>query len=267
MTALGMIFSPHRPPEQLLPVARAAEDAGLEQLWLWEDCFAESGLAPAAAVLASTERLTVGIGLLPVPLRNVALTAMELATVERLFPGRLLPGIGHGVLNWMGQVGARAASPLTLLGEYAQALRGLLHGQRVSAQGRYVKLTDVELAWPPDPAPPLLVGAMRPKTAQLAGQFADGLITTEQTPMPEIVTLIEGFHAARAANGPDRDATALVVAFTNVPARHGAREVADQIGAYVRAGATHVIARPLGDDVDAAEYAAFLAGEVRPLLD
>ena len=47
----------------------------------------------------------MGIGLLPVPLRNVALTAMELATLERLFPGRLAPGIGHGVLDWMGQVG------------------------------------------------------------------------------------------------------------------------------------------------------------------
>ena len=39
------------------------------------------------------------------PLRNVALTAMELATVERMFPGRFVPGIGHGVLDWMGQVG------------------------------------------------------------------------------------------------------------------------------------------------------------------
>ena len=54
-------------------------------MWLWEDCFAESGIATAAAALAWTERLTVGIGLLPVPLRNVALSAMENATLERLF--------------------------------------------------------------------------------------------------------------------------------------------------------------------------------------
>jgi alkanesulfonate monooxygenase SsuD/methylene tetrahydromethanopterin reductase-like flavin-dependent oxidoreductase (luciferase family) len=53
-------------------VTRAAEEAGLEELWLWEDCFAESGVAPAAAVLGWTQRLRVGIGLLPVPLRNVA---------------------------------------------------------------------------------------------------------------------------------------------------------------------------------------------------
>ena len=35
----------------------------------------------------ATSRVTVGIGLLPVPLRNVALTAMEIATMARLFPG------------------------------------------------------------------------------------------------------------------------------------------------------------------------------------
>ena len=79
MTSLGVVFIPYWPPEGLRAVAVAAEESGLDELWLWEDCFRESGLAPAAAVLAWTERLTVGVGLYPVPLRNVALTAMELA--------------------------------------------------------------------------------------------------------------------------------------------------------------------------------------------
>jgi alkanesulfonate monooxygenase SsuD/methylene tetrahydromethanopterin reductase-like flavin-dependent oxidoreductase (luciferase family) len=123
MVTLGVIFPPDLAPEQLRQVAMAAEESGLDELWLWEDCFAESGIATAAAVLAWTERLRVGIGLLPVPLRNVALTAMELATLARLFPGRLVPGVGHGVLDWMGQVGARASSPMTLLAEYVPAVR------------------------------------------------------------------------------------------------------------------------------------------------
>src|SRR6195952_4825071 len=143
MVSLGVIFSPDLPPEELHEVALAAEESGVAELWLWEDCFAESGIATAAAVLAWTERLRVGIGLLPVPLRNVALTAMELATLARLFPGRLVPGVGHGVLDWMGQVGARVPSPLTLLDEYARALRELLHGQPVSTSGRYVTLEAV----------------------------------------------------------------------------------------------------------------------------
>jgi len=52
-----------------------------------------------------------------VPLRNVALTAMEIATLARLFPGRLTAGIGHGVQDWMGQAGAKVESPMTLARE------------------------------------------------------------------------------------------------------------------------------------------------------
>ena len=97
MPTLAAIFPPTQAPERLAPAASAAEAAGLAQLWVWEDCFYESGIATATAILATTSRVTVGIGLLPVPLRNVALTAMEIATMARLFPGRLTAGIGHGV--------------------------------------------------------------------------------------------------------------------------------------------------------------------------
>ena len=57
MVTLGVIFPPDQPPEALLDVARATETAGIPQLWLWEDCFKESGLAPAAAALARLEGL------------------------------------------------------------------------------------------------------------------------------------------------------------------------------------------------------------------
>ena len=176
MTTLAAIFPPTQAPERLGAVAAAAEAAGLAQLWVWEDCFSESGIATATAILAATSRVTVGIGLLPVPLRNVALTAMEIATMARLFPGRLTAGVGHGVLDWMSQVGARVESPLTLLREYTTALYALLQGDTVTTHGRYVHLDQVALDWPPTVVPPLLVGGIRPRTVALAGELADGLI-------------------------------------------------------------------------------------------
>src|SRR5687768_17014280 len=131
MTTLGAIFTPQNPPESLRGVARAADEAGLEELWIWEDCFLNGGVSAAAAALAWTTRLKVGIGIMPVPFRNVALCAMEIATLNRMFSERALAGIGHGVQEWMGQVGARPASPLTLLREYATTLRSLLAGETV----------------------------------------------------------------------------------------------------------------------------------------
>ncbi len=87
----------------------------------------------------SSETLTVGLGVLPAPLRNVVITAMEIATLEAMFPGRLRVGIGHGVQNWMRQAGAAAASPLTLMREYVTALSDLLAGRSVTVDGRYVR--------------------------------------------------------------------------------------------------------------------------------
>lgn len=150
MTTLGAVFRPQLAPERLRAVVRSAEDAGLDELWLWEDCFREGGISTAAAALAWTERVRIGVGLLPVPLRNVAVTAMEAATLHRMFPGRAVLGVGHGVQDWMGQVGARVESPVRLLREHLVALRALLRGERLTVDGRYVTLDDVALDWPPE---------------------------------------------------------------------------------------------------------------------
>ncbi|MFL6163908.1 MAG: LLM class flavin-dependent oxidoreductase [Jatrophihabitantaceae bacterium] len=265
MVNLGVIFPPELAPEQLRPVALAAEESGLAELWLWEDCFAESGIATAAAVLAWTERLRVGIGLLPVPLRNVALTAMELATLARLFPGRLVPGVGHGVLDWMGQVGARVPSPMTLLGEYATALRELLHGQTVSTSGRYVTLDAVGLAWPPPAVPPVLVGAVGPRTLTLAGAVGDGVILTGGTTIDQLPEALRQVRAGRSDAGIGTAPE--VVVFLAVADRPAATEVAGQVGRFVEAGATTVALLSVGDDPPPlAEFARFAGREVQPLL-
>ena len=85
---------------------RHSRPRGVDQLWVIEDCFYTAGISLAATALARTESLTVGIGILPAVARNPAVTAMEIATLAKLAPGRLLAGIGHGVQEWMDQMGA-----------------------------------------------------------------------------------------------------------------------------------------------------------------
>ena len=64
-STLGVIFHPTFPPETLAAYARRAEAAGFEELWLWDDCFLPGALTAAAIALTATQRLKVGIGLLP----------------------------------------------------------------------------------------------------------------------------------------------------------------------------------------------------------
>lgn len=179
---LALVQPAHQPPELMVETARAAEAAGIDEVWLWEDCFFSSGIAPAAAILSATERMRVGIGLLPVPLRAPTLTAMEIASIARMFPGRFLPGLGHGILDWMGQAGVRVDSPLTLLREHTSAITALLRGEEVTASGRYVSLDRVRLDFPPQDVPPVYIGGRGPKTLALGGELAHGLILDDVAP-------------------------------------------------------------------------------------
>ncbi|MGV9711057.1 LLM class flavin-dependent oxidoreductase [Gordonia sp. NPDC003424] len=208
---VGCVLRPQHPPELLPQVARAADVAGLQELWLWEDCFLYGGLAAEAIVLAHSRTLTVGIGVLPVPLRSVAATAMEIATLERTYPGRLRVGVGHGVQDWMAQVGRRVDSPLTLLREYLHCLRALLDGECVTFDGRYIQLDAVQLAFTPADRLPLLVGATGPRTLELSGELADGTILTGGT-TPDAVRRAR-LSIEHGVSRKDRSAPHTIVAY------------------------------------------------------
>ncbi|MFF4090907.1 LLM class flavin-dependent oxidoreductase [Streptomyces nigra] len=291
MTGLGAVFRPQLAPERLRSVARAADEAGLEELWLWEDCFREGGVSTAAAALAWTERVRVGVGLLPVPLRNVALTAMEAASLHRMFPGRPLLALGHGVQDWMGQVGARAESPVTLLREHLDALRALLRGERLTVEGRYVRLDDVALDWPPDGPVPVIAGVTGPRSLRLSGAAADGTLLTASTPPdgvrrarqlvdegrsaagrtdaephPIVVYLL----AATGPDGPERVRAELaaegVASVPGLGVAGDAKAVAEAVRRYAEAGADTVVLQPTGDEPDPEGFVRFVAEEVRPLV-
>ncbi len=178
MPTFGVIFHPKFPPETLEDYARRAESAGFDELWLWNDCFLPGALTSAAIALSATQKLKVGIGLLPAPAYNPLFAAMEITTLARAFPGRILPGFGHGVGPWMTQIGAARKSSLKALSEMVTAVRQLLAGQLVTTHGEHVNLDQVQMQLTPAYVPPLYVGAMRAKSLHVAGQVGDGTILT-----------------------------------------------------------------------------------------
>jgi len=225
---VGVVFRPQQPPEELQDVVRYADEAGVGELWLWEDCFLEGGLTTATAALAWSRRVHVGIGLLPVPLRSPALLAMEVATIARLWPGRLVPTLGHGILEWMAQVGEAVGSPVTLLREYTAAVRDLLDGRRVDVSGRYVRLDGVALGWPPATRPPLLVGARGPRTIRLAGEVGDGVLLDGVTDAATVARARALVDESREASG--RAGRAVVKAYTEVDPTLAPGTLAEQVG-------------------------------------
>lgn len=286
---LGMTYVPYLPPEHLRDLAQAAEASGLDELWVWEDCFKQSGIASAAAALAWTSRIRVGIGLLPVPLRNVPLAAMELATLERLFPGRLIAGIGHGVQAWMAQAGVRAESPLTLLREYATALRALLAGEQVTTAGQYVRLDRVALDWPPVQPPPLMLGGAGPKSIDLAAELGDGSLLGAALDDEEVAAACARIRAVPQARtrpgGHPVVGTVIVATGPGAEQRvagelaHWGKSPGDPVGAagdadtvaatlarWARPGVTSIAVQPTHDEPDLLGLVTWLGTEVRPRL-
>jgi 5,10-methylenetetrahydromethanopterin reductase len=178
VTAIGAVL-PQVPHRELVAHGRELDALGFDELWLVEDCFQYGGVSSAAAILASTERIGVGVGLFPVAVRNPAILAMELATIAELYPGRMIAGVGHGVEAWMRQIDARPANRLVALQELLIVVRRLLAGETVTFDGRWAHLDDVGLDQPPAVPPPLVVGTTGERGIAIAAEHADGLLLCE----------------------------------------------------------------------------------------
>lgn len=210
---LGMCFDRELPAAAVIEFAERLESGGVDQLWVIEDCFYTAGISLAAAALARTEQLHVGIGILPAVARNAAVTAMEIATLAELAPGRLLAGIGHGVQEWMEQMGARTPSPLATLDEVITTVRQLLHGETVTFDGHEVTMREVALVPAPAQIPPVLAGVRGPKSLELAGRVADGVVLAEGAGPAYVRQSIE------RAGSPDGFRTSVFSALCMIPNR------------------------------------------------
>lgn len=176
---VGVMYRCVRPPEELRDFARRVEELGYDELWVVEDCFFAGAISTAAVAASVTERITIGFGILPAVLRNPALAAMELANLERLFPGRFIPGFGHGVTDWMRQIGAFPPSQLAALRETIDVVRRLLAGETVTTDGKHVHFDNVQLDHPPATVPPIVSGVRSEKSLNLSGEVANGTLLAE----------------------------------------------------------------------------------------
>jgi len=198
---LGVMFRCSNPPELLIPYVQATEKAGYDECWIVEDCFYAGGLTSTSVALAKSETIRVGLGIVPAVVRNAAFTAMEFAALARLYPGRFLPGIGHGVGEWMKQIGAFPSSQLGALREVTETVTDLMAGKLVNYQGKHVQLDNVKLDFPPEDVPPISLGVRGPKSLRLSGEVAGGTILAEWASPAYVTWALEQIHAGQVDAG------------------------------------------------------------------
>lgn len=203
--AVGLVLGSAHAPEKLPGLARLAEELGYREVWFAEDYFFTGAVSGAAAALAATKRIPVGVGVVSAMVRHPALLAMEIATLDRMFPGRLRPGIGTGVPAWMRQMGIKPRSPLSALRESVTTVRQLLDGEEVSLDGRCFHLDRVKLAHTPRTRVPLYVGVLAAKAMQLSGEIADGNVLSVLSSPQYIRWACERIAAGRLKHADRRD--------------------------------------------------------------
>jgi 5,10-methylenetetrahydromethanopterin reductase len=183
--------------------------SSFDELWVVEDLPFAGGVSQMAAILEATQDVVVGHGIAPAPFRTPAALAMEWATLERMYPGRVACGLGHGVQTWMSQLGEQVDSPLTLIRETCSAVRQLLAGDTVTTAGRYVTIDHVVLEFPPLTPPPVSLGVMGPRSLENSGAVADGTILCEAHGPTEIAAALDRIRVGQAAEkrGPEHRVT------------------------------------------------------------
>ena len=102
--SLGIMFRREYQLTRLESFTKLAEEIGFDEVWFVEDLTYSGGIAQVSTALAITKKITIGLGIMPIMVRNPAFVAMEINTLGIIFPNRFIAGFGHGVTSWMKDV-------------------------------------------------------------------------------------------------------------------------------------------------------------------
>ncbi|HSK15669.1 MAG TPA: LLM class flavin-dependent oxidoreductase [Gaiellaceae bacterium] len=167
--SFGFSVSPG-PAAGVAAEAARAEALGFDRIGIWDSpaLFRESWVT-LAAVAGATERIRLGTWVTNPLSRHPVVTASAIATLDELAPGRTYLGIGAGGTGvW--HLGMKAAR-LAVLEEYVHAVRSLLRDGRAAWEGR-----DGRLDWGAGRSIPIVLSAHGPRSLELAGRVADGVV-------------------------------------------------------------------------------------------
>jgi F420-dependent oxidoreductase-like protein len=195
---------------QQLDLVQEAERLGYDSVWTAE-AYGSDAVTILAWLAGQTKRIRLGTGIMQMPARSPAMTAMTAATLDQLSDGRVMLGIGSSgpqvAEGWHGQ---RFARQLQRTREYVDVVRMALRRERVEYHGE-----TLELPLPDGPGKalkltigpvqqriPIYLAAIGPRNTTLAADIADGWLPIYFSPehVAEFRPLLEeGF--ARAGNG------------------------------------------------------------------
>jgi coenzyme F420-dependent glucose-6-phosphate dehydrogenase len=203
-------------PEELVEHAVLAEEVGFDAVVVsehfhpWVDDVSASGFAfsTIGAMAAATDHIEFITGVTtPLFRYHPGVVAQAAATLDRLSNGRFTLGVGTGENINEGPLGydfPAYAERNARMTESLEIMRRLLDGEKLTYDGTYYQTDRAKLYSPPIGSVPILMAAGGPKSATLAGEMAQGVITSVKDPAETIEKVVDPVkEAARAKGRPD----------------------------------------------------------------
>jgi probable F420-dependent oxidoreductase len=240
-------MGPESTRELLLACARAAERAGLDDVWVVDhlaiapdDAEGSGGryldpLATLAFLAAATERIGLGTAVLILPYRPPLPTAKWIASVQELSGGRLRLGVGVG---WMPAEFRALGIDRSRRGALADETLGFLRSCfDPAAAGDVAAANGQEFLFRPrPPRPPIFVGGAPPHALARAIRFGDGWMPMGVDPEKLRAPIAELRRLAAAGGRPVPE----VVAMGRLPIEEPAR-AEEQLGKLSQIGVTRLV--------------------------
>jgi F420-dependent oxidoreductase-like protein len=175
---------PGQSPLELVAAAKEAESLGYDSAWCAE-AWGTDAVTPLAWLGAQTTRIKLGAGIMQIPGRTPANTAMTAATLDLLSGGRFLLGLGTSgpqvVEGWHGEPWGK---PLGKTREYVEIVRSALRREVVEHRGEHYQVPVANgtglgkplklMARPLRADIPIYLASLGPKAVDLAFEIADG---------------------------------------------------------------------------------------------
>ena len=190
-------------PEDLIKHAVIAKDAGFDMLTIsehfhpWVDDFSASNFTwSTLGALANTlPQLDLGTGV-TTPLWRIhpGVIAQAAATIDRLTPKTFHLGVGTGENINEGPLGYNFPNyeeRKDRLIEALKIIKSLFSGEKLTFEGKYYQTNKAKLYSPPVKKIPIWLAAGGPKSAQVAAEYADGLMISVKDPKTAYENVIE----------------------------------------------------------------------------
>jgi 5,10-methylenetetrahydromethanopterin reductase len=233
--AFGLVFEGREPPAVTLPLIEAADRGGIVTLWVACHLFQREPIALATLALARTERMTAALMAMSPYSMHPVYPPMAAATMEELFPGRVVLCLGVGAPGDLAAAGIAAPQPLATMREAVAIARGMHAGELMDHAGQrfQVKGRRMETA---TRSVPLVLAASGPRMLRLAGEIADGVLISTATSVEFVRWCLD--LVDQGAKGRKVKKIGLVhVAIADDPAAAAARH--KRLMAFILRGAHH----------------------------